>query len=69
MKNKQYYEFVPKTIYGAYLNRAYLLVQSVVKTLNSQGIHSKCYLIGSAGKRHMVTRLIVMVTQNPLMLI
>lgn len=59
MKNKQYYEFVPKKIYGTYLNRAFLLVQNVVKNLNTQGIHSKCYLIGSAGKRHMVTRLVV----------
>ena len=59
MKNKQYYEFVPKKIYGPYLNRAFLLVQGVVKKLNTQGIHSKCYLIGSAGKRHMVTRLVV----------
>lgn len=59
MKKNKYYEFVPKHIYGPYLNRAFTLVQRVVKTLNSQGIHSKCYLIGSAGKRHMVTRLVI----------
>lgn len=58
-KKNKYYEFVPKHIYGPYLNRAFTLVQRVIKTLNSQGIHSKCYLIGSAGKRHMITRLVI----------
>lgn len=59
MKRIKFYEFVPKKIYGPYLNRALLLVQRVVKKLNTQGIHSTCYLIGSAGKRHMVTRLVI----------
>ena len=59
MKRTQHYEFVSKKIYGPYLNRALQLVQKVVKTLNSKGIKSKCYLIGSAGKRHMVTRLVI----------
>lgn len=59
MKKNKFYEFVPKKIYGSYLNRALLLIQNVVKKLNTKGIHSNCYLIGSAGKRHMVTRLVI----------
>lgn len=59
MKRTKHYEFVSKKIYGSYLNRALQLVQKILKTLNSKGIKSKCYLIGSAGKRHMVTRLVI----------
>lgn len=59
MAKKKCYEFVPKSVYGPYLNRAFVLVQNVVKNLNAVGIKSKCYLIGSAGKRHLVTRLVV----------
>lgn len=59
MAKKKCYEFVPKSVYGPYLNRAFGLVQKVVKKLNASGIRSTCYLIGSAGKRHMVTRLVI----------
>lgn len=31
MKKNKFYEFVPKKIYEAYLNRALLLIQNVVK--------------------------------------
>ncbi|MEE0887532.1 MAG: hypothetical protein UIB61_11565 [Treponema sp.] len=64
MKNK-YYDFVPEREYKPYLKRAYNLVEKVVSNLKHKGIASKCYLIGSAGKRHLVTRLIINGEKKP----
>jgi len=62
---KKYYDFVPEREYKPYLRRACILVEKVVSNLKQKGIASKCYLIGSAGKRHLVTRLVINGEKKP----
>lgn len=63
---KKYYEFVPKSEYSEYLHLSEKLVRLLVKNLNAKCINSKYYIIGSAGKRNLVTRLVIGEERQPI---
>lgn len=65
MKKTKNYVYVPERIYKPYLKRAFSLVENVVSDLKRNNIRAKCYLIGSAGGRHLVTRLVIDGKEQP----
>ncbi len=59
MKKNSHYEFVSKRECKSYLDRTKVLIESLIKKLQSFGFSSKYHIIGSAGKRNLVTCLVI----------
>ncbi|MCR5605609.1 MAG: hypothetical protein K6F69_02170 [Treponema sp.] len=59
MSKEKHYEFVSWKVCQVYLSRTTKITNLLVKRLKSKGISSITYTIGSAGKRHLVTRLVI----------
>lgn len=59
MKKNKHYEFVLKKECNPYIERTTVLIEALIKKLQSLGINAKYYIIGSAGKRNLVTCLVV----------
>lgn len=65
MSKEKHYEFVSWKECQPYLSRTTRVTNLLVKKLKTKGISSKTYIIGSAGKRHLVTRLVVNRQKQP----
>ena len=59
MKKEKHYEFVSRKEYQPYLLKTNRVIQLLIKKLKAKGIRARFYIIGSAGKRNLVTRLII----------
>ena len=66
MKKEQHHEFVPKKECKGYLQKTEKLIHLLVKNLRLNGINSRYYIIGSAGKRNLITRLVSDRQKNPI---
>lgn len=65
MYKEEHYEFVSWKECQPYLSRTTKVTNLLVKKLKTKGISAKTYIIGSAGKRHLVTRLVVNGEKQP----
>ena len=65
MSKEEHYEFVSWKECQPYLSKTTKVTNLLVKKLKTKGISAKTYIIGSAGKRHLVTRLVVNGEKQP----
>lgn len=65
MKEKKHYEYVSRQESNEYLTRINKILKILVQKLKRIGIKSKFYIIGSAGKRNLVTRLVINGKKKP----